>query len=397
MVKNLIGLIGIGIFLAACEQDDIFYDPGITDNHRVSIPLSVSPTLFLEEHSDYVPMPTKATERLEAEIENTCRCLIMKEIDSKWYVDTLLKTVLDKSLPLYASQEVKTSGPVGTLDLILSPGHYRILVVANASGVAWNPVLTPGYLVKDETLYGRPVPYAFTYSVQTNGDFANLGYRSLYREIFTATYQFTVSKTGDLHSDPLNGNGSLSLSRKVSRFRLLLKKTSSPKENFYFKSTPHFARVVLKATGDTPFCNGVDCWGDAYYDRENPLDTFEMYISTPLQWAKATNDSEYQLVLPKNSTYPAVFIFTDELKTQGIPYHITECLITSNSGGFTYYYDGTIEGHTLYPNSIDGIVLQPTDDYRMNSGALNLDVRVEIVPEENAVTLFDAFYEVNQR
>lgn len=397
MVKNLIGLIGIGIFLAACEQDDIFYDPGITDNHRVSIPLSVSPTLFLEEHSDYVPMPTKAAERLEAEIENTCRCLIMKEIDSKWYVDTLLKTVLDKSLSLYASQEVKTSGPVGTLDLILSPGHYRILVVANASGVAWNPDLTPGYLVKDETLSGRPVPYAFTYLVQTNGDFANLGYRSLYREIFTATYQFTVSKTGDLHSDPLNGNGSLSLSRKVSRFRLLLKKTSSPKENFSFELTPHFARIVLKATGDTPFCNGIDCWGDAYYDRKNPLDTFEMYISTFAKWLQATNGFEYQLVLPKNSTYPAVFIFTDELKTQGIPYQITECLITGKSREYTYYYDGTIEGHTLYPNSIDGIVLQPTDDYRMNPGASYPDVRVEIVPEENPVTLFDAFYEVNQR
>lgn len=397
MVKNLIGLVCIGMLLAACEQEEVFYDPGITDNHRIAIPLSVAPDLFLEEHSEYVPMSTKAADHIEAKIENTCRCLIMKEIDSKWYVDTLLQATLDKSLAPYASQKVKASGPVGTLDLILSPGHYRILAVANASGVTWNPALTPGYQVKDEMVSGNPVPYAFTYSVQTDDQFSNYGYRSLYREVFTGTYQFTVSKTGDLHSDPLNGNGSVSLSRKVSRFRLLLKNRLSPKENFPFNLTPHFAHVALKATGDTPFCNGIDCWGDAYYDRETPLNLFEMYISTYGKWSTAANGAEYQMVLPENSTYPAVFIFTDERMAQGISYQIVECLISGKSGEFTYYYDGTIDGHTLYPNSIDGIVLQTTDEYKMNPGQGYPSVRVEIVPEENAATLFDAFYEVNQR
>lgn len=397
MVKNLLGFVCLGVFLIACDPEESGYYPEPAGNHRVSVPLSVASDLCFEEHSEYVPMRAKAGNPIEAEIENTCQCLILKEAGSGWYVDTLVRVILDKSLSPYQKQTVKGPGPVGSINLILSPGRYRILVVANASGVAWNPALVPGYKVKEETDSGSPVPYAFIYSVQTDEGFLNYGYRSLYQEVFTGTYQFVVSKTGDLHSDPSNGNGGVNLTRKVSRFRLLLKNVLSPHENFPFQLTPHFARLVLKPTGDTPFCNGINCWGEAYYDPEDPLDTFEMCISTYGKWLEGTNGAQYQLVLPKNSTYPAVFIFTDEKKTEGVSYRISSCEISGSSGGFTYYYEGTIEGHTLYPNSIDGIVLQTTDDYRESPNGGYPNVRVEVVPQENAVALFDSFYEVNQR
>lgn len=398
MVKNIIGLVCLGVLLAACEQEEIGNYPPSAQPHHVSIPLSVASGLSLEEHSDYVPMSTKAGDQTEAEIDNFCQCLVLKEIDSKWYVDTfLLQSRLNKALSLFVRQKVKTSGEIGTLDLILSPGHYRILVAVNTPSNSWNPALVTGYKVKEEGNSNIPVPYAFTYTTDTDPDRPNYGFRSLYREIFAGTYEFTVSKTGDLHSLPSNGNQSMSLNRKVSRFRILLKNTVSPKENFPFITTEHFAHLTFETTGDTPFCSGIDCWGDAYYDQANPLETFEMYISTSSRWRVATNGSEYQMVTPSNSTYGAVFLYTDEKKTEGVPFRIRPFRITGQTGNFTYYYDKNIDGHILYPNSIDGIVLQTTDEYKKIPGVYSPEVRVEVIPEENAATLFDCFYEVNQQ
>lgn len=398
MVKNIIGLVCLGVLLAACEQEEIGNYPPSADTYRVSIPLSVASGLSLEQYSDYVPMSTKAGDQIEAKIDTVCRCLVLKEIDSKWYVDTvLLQNKLNKNLSLSAEYTINTSGEIGTVDLILSPGHYRILVAVNTPKSAWNPALVPGYMVKEEGNPNIPVPYAFTYTTDTDPNRPNYGLRSIYEEIFAGTYEFTVSKTGDLHSDPSNGNQSMSLNRKVSRFRILLKNTVSPKEGFPFLETDHFARLTFETTGDTPFCSGIDCWGDAYYDQANPLKTFEMYISTSSKWRVATNGSEYQMVIPVNSTYRAAFLYTDEKKTEGVPFRILPFRITGQTGSFTYYYDKIIEGHILYPNSIDGIVLQTTDEYQMKPNASLPEVRVEVISEENASTLFDCFYELNPR
>lgn len=395
MVKNIIGLSCLGLLLFACEQEEIGYYPSSTDIHRVSIPLSVASGLSLEEHSDYVPMSTKAGTEIEAEIDNLCRCLVLKEINSKWYVDTLLESTLNKDLSKYAVQKINTSGAIGTLDLLLSPGHYRILVAANTMKAAWNPALVKGYRVKEEGNSDEPIPYAFTYTTETDPNRPNYGFRCLYREIFAGTYEFTVSKTGDLHSDPSNGNQSMSLSRKVSRFRLILKNTISPGNKFKFLTTDHFAELEFKTTGNTPFCSGIDCWGDAYYDPEEPLETFKMYLSTAGKWGKAPNGSEYMMVRPKNSTYAAAFFYTDEKKTDGVHFYISPFRLTGQSGSFTYYHTQPIKDHILYPNSIDGIVLQTTDDYKMLPNSSHPEIEIEVVPKENAATLFDCFYELN--
>lgn len=394
MVKNLIGWICLGIFLTACEQEERYYT-GESGHRRFSIPLSLTSDVRMQQGTDYVPMATKSEDAIKTKIENTCQCLVLKEVESKWYIEDLLRITLDKSKPSYLAREVTSDGIIGAIELILSPGHYRILVVANASGVKWNPDLTPGYPVKDETVAGGEVPYAFTYHVESNSIYLNKGYRFLSKEIFTGTYQFTISKTGDLHSDPINGNGKLSLTRKVSRFRILLKEGASPVNEFIFENTAHYAFPTLKATGDTPFCDGVDCWGDAYYNRQQPLYELPICISTPGRTNVATNGASYQMVLPENSTYPGVFIFTDEMKTEGIPYEISIEKIFGSSGGFSYYYEGTIGGHTLYPNSIDGLVFRTADGHKDAPG-VKLSIQVEQVSDENAIELFNPFYEVNQ-
>lgn len=396
MVKNLIRWVCLGIFLTACEQEERLYTEE-SGNYRCAIPLSLVSDLRIQEGTDYVPMYTKADDAIKTELENACHCLVLKKIDSKWYVDDLLQIPLDKSKSLYTTLTVGSDGTIGSIEMTLRPGYYRILVVTNGWGVEWNPALTCGYLVKDETALQNATPYAFTYPVQKDAHYLNYGYRSLAKEIFTGTYEFEISKTGDLHSAPINGNGQVNLTRKLSRFRILLKDTPSTdgRPNFNL-STAHYVYPVLKATGDVPFCDGIDCWGDAYYNRESPTYELPMCISTVEKAKVATNGASYQLILPKNSTYPAVFIFTDETKTEGIPYEISIAKILSNSGGPTYYYDGAIQGHILYPNAIDGLVFQTTDQEKEGPGGLP-SIKIEQVPEENAVALFPPFYEVNQR
>lgn len=395
MVKNLIRWICLGIFLTACEQEETLYR-GESENHRCSIPLSLASDLRIQGGTDYVPMYTKADDAIKTELENACRCLLLKKIDSKWYVDDLLQLPLDKGASPYTTLTVGSDGTIGSIEMTLRPGYYHLLVVTNAWGVEWNPALTRGYLVKDETAPQNETPYAFTYSVEDDAQYLNKGYRYLSKEIFTGTYEFTVSKTGDLHSASVNGNGQVNLTRKLSRLRVLLKYTPSTDKRPAFNPTAHYIYPVLKATGDVPFCDGIDCWGDAYYNRENPTYELPMCISTTEEAKAATNGASYQLTLPKNSTYPSAFIFTDETKTEGIPYEISIAKILSYSGGPTYYYDGVIPGHVLYPNSIDGLVFQTTDQVKQGSGG-SLSIKVEQVPEESAVALFPPFYEANQR
>lgn len=395
MRKNVIGWVCLGIFLVACEQEEINYpkeeEP---ENYRFSIPLSLTSSVTVGEGTDYVPMATKADDQIKTMIEEECRCLVLKEIESQWYVDTLLFFTWNKSKSYTSPQPITADGNLGTLDLVLRPGTYRLLVVANPNGVDWNPALIPGYKVKGEATAETPIPYAFTYTIQQQPGYLDYGYRSLFREIFTGTYQFTVSKTGDLHSDPVNGNGGVHLTRKVSRFRILLKGVVPSEPTFAFESTYYFAYLELEAQGDNFFCDGIDCWGNAYYNRKEPTSILPLCISTSGEWHKTADLDSFQLVLPNHSTYSSALVFTDETKNQGLPYAITLTRILGQSGGFTYYYPGKIEGHTLFPNSIDGIVVQPTDRYRLKDG-YKVEIEVEPVDVENTVTLFPPFYEVN--
>lgn len=394
MIKNVIAWVFLSVFLAACEQDETFCPAG-PENHMVSLPLSLAPGIGVDGKTDYEPMSTKADDPIKTKIDNICYCLVLKEIESNWYVDTLLQVQLDKDKSLYGTLSIDADGPIGNIEMVLRPGHYRILAVANGSNVKWNSALIPGYPVKGETISEKEIPYAFTYLIEESPSFQNVGYRSLLKEIFTGTYQFTISKTGNLHADPINGNTAIFLTRKVSRFRILLKEGASPQYQHVFLKTDHFAKLVLKAKGDTPFCDGVNCWGNAYYNQQNPTFELPMYISTDGHWRTATqSSSSYQMVVPGRSTYPAALIFTDETKTDGILYDITLSRMTAQSPGFTYYYDETIPDHILYPNSIDGIVFQTTDVAK-DIGTGYPSIRLQQVPGEDAVTLFDPFFEIN--
>lgn len=394
MMKKLIGWVCLGICLTACEEEETNYT-GESGKYSFSISLSLATDVRLQTETDYVPMATKAEDEIKTIIDENLQYMVLKKIDSEWYVDSYGGFIPGKISPISTKKKIYGNESIGTIDLTLTPGDYNLLVVANGSQVVWNPDLKPGYKVSKQTEQGKEIAYAFTYYyIPTSSSFFNKGYPQLSYEIFTDSYPFTVTKTGDLHTDPLSKKRHPILSRKVSRFRLILKDVRFSTEKICFDNTEHFADLELIAKDNNrPFCDGIDCLGNAYYKQE-PTTKFRMFMSTYSKW-QDSGGSGYQLVLRTHSTYTGVFILTDEKNVTGIPYDICLKGITGQSGGFTYYYNELITGHTLYPNSIDGVVFQPTNVSESVPGTKG-NVKLEQVPNENAVDLFGPFYEVNQ-
>mgnify|MGYP000036006581 FL=1 len=92
-------LVSIFILLLACsEQNDneTIVNNAIMGKDKVNISLSLSslPEVQIEGHTDYRPMSSRATGNVRSIISNSYKCLVIKEIGNKWYVDTLTQRTL---------------------------------------------------------------------------------------------------------------------------------------------------------------------------------------------------------------------------------------------------------------------------------------------------------------
>lgn len=242
------------------------------------------------------------------------------------------------------------------------------------------------------------VAYAYTYNYQMNASYANVGKRFVRYEIFAGTAEFTVEKTSDLHSKPVNGNTHIAFTRRVAQMRFLLKDEPSEKENFNFAPTQHTVYATLKATQpDMPFCDGLDCWGDAYYNHTTPTRELEMCTNLHANWHKAKTGDNYMIIDPSVTIY-SPFVFADELKD--IPYELDEIKVTgqAGSGGFVYVYPQPIPQPTLECNSIQPVAFRTTDDIVLTPSSQK-QVTLEYLEAESSKelldTYFDAYYECN--
>lgn len=129
---------------------------------------------------------------------NSCRLLILKKADTRWIVDATQNVLLDAASGPWL--ELKLSGdlPPCTFGLELRPGDYRIVAVLNFQSGDWNTELVPGTVVADVADASMRTPPLITYLISTH--WMNTGYRQLSREVFVAVADFTVPKSGDLHS-----------------------------------------------------------------------------------------------------------------------------------------------------------------------------------------------------
>lgn len=396
--KKTIGLLvsALTLLLACSERDenDNLINREIMEEEKVDVCLSLSllPEMQIEGNADYRPMSTRASGNKRAKIRNPYKCLIIKKIDNKWYVDSLIDRKLTDA-SLWTTLEVTDDTKLNDLQLSLRPGHYRILAVLNSSSVEWNSRLVPGAVVSNGA---DTITHAYTYLFQRSivPHFANYGKRQVSAEIFAGTAEFTVEKTPDLHSNPVNGNTHINFTRKLMQMRFLLKNQTSS-QGFNFNRTQHTVFATLKADNPLqPFCDGLDCWGGAYYNHT--ASTTELPICTDIHgdWREAENGNQYKMISSHVTIY-SPFVFTDS--TRQVPYHLKDIMILGQSGqgGFTYVYKDSIPDLILKHNTIQQIVFCTTNEVDPDISAPQLQVTLEYLKEESAEDLFDSYYECN--
>lgn len=403
MKEKIFGILaGICIFLLACSErednESVINNSIVGRGDKVTVNLSLSAILkiHIDDNTDYRPMSSRAEGNVRSRIANNYKCLVMKEIESKWYVDTLTSRNLTDDYSKWDNVDVTDEMSFKDLQLTLRPGHYRVLVVLNPRSAKWNPDLVPGAIVKGET---DTVAHAYTYIYQMDSQYANVGKRQVDYELFAGTAEFTVEKTSDLHSEPVNGNTHITFTRKVAQMRFLLKDHVSVPNSFNFIRTQHTVHATLiAAQPDMPFCDGLDCWGNAYYNHKTP--TTKLAICTDLdpEWRVANTGDQYKII-SRHVTIYSPFIFADDLKE--IPYQLDniKAVGQSGSGGFVYVYPKPIQELILKNNSIQPVVFQTTGEVDDEIASPQLQVTLEYLKEESSKessdTYFDAYYECN--
>lgn len=388
-------LSGICFLLSACsEQEDyenlINNAPKEKDLVEVNLRLSLQSEMKVEGNTDYHPMSTRADGdgvggKIKALIDKEYNCLVMKEINNVWYVDTLVKPTLsdESSDPIQVMDDSKFKN----LQLTLRPGHYRILAVLNPDGTKWNGDLKPGTVVKGK---GDTVACAYTYKyIKKNRYNPNSPLvRFANKEIFVGTAEFTVKKTEDLHSVSISGDTGILFTRRVMQMRFLLK-NHPVSESIYFHNATHFIDATI-STLDC-FCDGLDCWGDAYYNHQTPTKKMELYTNTDAPWRTAKNKEQYKMISSHVTTY-SPFVFTDPQKV--VSYQMEDIWIYGQSDpDQVYAYLDPIQSLELRNDTIQQLVFQLTD--KTSSGNDDWHRILDYLKNECEMDLFDNNYECN--
>ena len=319
---------------------------------------------------------------------NACRLLILKKTGARWIVDATQTVLLDADSGPWAELKLADALPPCSFGCELRPGDYRIVAAINWQSCDWNTELVPGKVVADDADDALLTPPLITYPISTH--WMNSGYRQLTREVFIAVADFTVPKSGDLHSagvPPVT----LRAERRVAKFRVLLKDKPSPVNGFSFDMTAHTVQMLLTSKTE-PFAEGIDALGGMYYG-DPALYELPCCMSTMGDF-HSSGTERYQMC-QTNSTVFSPFVFADPASE--LPIGIVDIDISGASGGYTYKTDQTF-ARTLAASKISGIVFETTDTYDDSSSQIRIDV-VEATDDagnpENAAALFDSFFEWN--
>lgn len=341
----------------------------------------------IETDTSVEPM-TRATAYKEW-FSNTCRLLVLKKSSRRWIVDRTQTVLLDaNSRPSDILKLSDTLQPC-SFAFEMRPGDYRLVAVINPQSAVWNEELVTGTVVADENDPSLRTPPLLSYLISTHP--ANRGYRGLYREIFVATTEFTVPKSGDLHASGMPAV-TLKAERRVGKIRMLLKNTPSPKYGFEFDLTPYTFRMLFTAS-ERPFAEGIDALGGMYYS-ESGLYELPWCMSTYGGFYPA-GDASY-LLCQTNSTVFSPFVFADP-DAGDLSFEITDIGISGASGDPTFMATDAFT-RTLAASKITGIVFQTTDAFDQTVSPIVIDVREATDASgnvEDATALFDPYFEWN--
>ncbi len=166
---------------------------------------------------------------------NACRLLILKKTGARWIVDATQTVLLDADSGPWAELKLADALPPCSFGCELRPGDYRIVAAINWQSCDWNTELVPGKVVADDADDALLTPPLITYPISTH--WMNSGYRQLTREVFIAVADFTVPKSGDLHSAGMPAV-TLRAERRVAKFRVLLMTSLRPSTHSRSKRRP---------------------------------------------------------------------------------------------------------------------------------------------------------------
>lgn len=401
-VSIYLGLLFFGgaLFLA-CQKDPLEINesspsPEIPDMATISLAPSLDPDILQE--SDITPMP-RANNLILTQLKRDYNIVIIKKTDQKWVIDTLITGKLEGNGNMYSKIDVYATTALPVIKLSLRPGTYKAGFFFNANEQNWNPDIKSGFIVseKEDITPQDELPYAYTYFIQNMDNYLNYNQIMLNEEPFAGWTSFTIQKNDSLQQTGVLPRQKLTLKRKATRFRYLLKNTKYEIEKDYFiefGNTNHFFKGQFNVSKETPFCQGLNLLGGGYYPQDSTLTSVMMYISTSGKlFTSQVDHMDYFMCIPANSTYRSYYLLMDEYSPQTIDCEITNILITAQQGSPMFVYDGSIQ-RTFKLNQISGIVFEVTPEIKEIIDGIPV-YKIKEVTDADAVGLFGPYFELN--
>ena len=392
MRRDKIWWFGILVLLfLACQQEHYWESDEILaegeENIGVSFTISLASGMKLD--SEIVPMNiTRAGgDTVLTRICNEYKAIVVKKVDTRWIIDRIVSPNLGKG-SAWLEFGLKRTDVLSSLQLELRPGTYRLVLFLNPTSAKWNEDLKPGMVVENEDGTVVP-PKVLEYLIGDSG-YPNVGLRMLIRELFTGSVDFVVRKTDQLNQDPHENLHSVQVSRKVACFRVVLKENP---EAPHFGNTEQSFKAVFTAADGKYFPDGLDIWGNAWYDKVNPCHS--MGVCMVSRYPQGRTD--YLVSSWTGVTVFSPYYIVDD-QNEGLPYTISDIKIFGQSGA-PYQVFKCPQGYTttrvFRTSYIDGIVLRPINkifsDETTQSG-----VYLEEINEDPGI-LFGPFMEWNNK
>ena len=403
-------LIASLVLLLSCETE--FPDlstpaNGEQESGTVTVILQPALNAAILQESEIVPM-TRAENLIRTRLINRFQTVIIKKTDHKWIVDTLIKGKIDPSIKDDRSPEiidVYDTVALPAIRLALRPGTYKAGFFLNANSQIWNPAIRPGFVVseKEDITPQDDLPYAYTYRIQHDKNYQDTGCIMLNVEPFAGWTSFTIHKNDTLQQTGPSPIQTLTLQRRATRFRFLLKDTTvsvpfdGDTTDVHFTKTAYYFKSAFTVPKETPFCQGLNLLGGGYYPADTICTSLRIYISTASQWLYSPlNNKRYHMVIPENSNYRSYYILMDEYYPDGVQCELKNISLSGPSGAFSFLYDGIIS-RKFRLNHISGVVLEPSP---RGLAIYNGDQSIFYLQEDtqsDAVGLFDPFFELNPK
>lgn len=352
------------IFMVSCQHDIVpDINPDVYgDEVPVKFSFSMKPEVFYG--TDYEPMSRAEGDDLPlVQISNNYRVLISKKVGNRWILEKILLNRLPGHSTNQSVVRIMDDKTVFAFETDLRPGSYRMTVITGYNSMNWEKFLLPGFVVEDENGNVRPV---CTYRIIENG-YLHPGEKHLQEEIFSGCEPFEVVKTEDLHTPSPNQNVHVKLERKVTKFRIFLK-NDIVNGNELFKTHQNGIAANLKVKpGSRPFANGLNAWGEVYFDNNDVLDNMIFGAFTWKEPQTARDNQTYLLPMRNYTRQFSIFYFLE--REQEIPVEVSNIEVTVSSQINVNYvyafpeaekiYTGSPFEVTLKHNTQHGIVLKP--------------------------------------